>query len=83
MASTQGNGATRLMPTGECWCGCGEATSIGAYFAAGHDKRAEAAIVKVVYGSVPELLIAHGYGPGGKNAAHALAEFKQSGGQYL
>lgn len=71
------------MPTGECWCGCGETTSIGAYFAAGHDKRAEAAIVKVVYGSVPKLLMAHGYGPGGKNAAQALAAFKQGGGEYL
>lgn len=42
---------TTLIPTGTCWCGCGEKTSRGAFFAVGHDKRAESAIVKVVYGS--------------------------------
>jgi hypothetical protein len=73
----------KIIPTGECWCGCGEATSIGAFFAVGHDKRAEAAIVKVEYGSVPALLIKHGYGPGGKNASHELDEFKRGGGKYL
>lgn len=74
---------TKLMPTGDCWCGCGESTAIGAFFVPGHDKRAEAAIVKVEYGSVPDLLDRHGYGPGGKNASEALRKYQQGGGDYL
>jgi hypothetical protein len=49
----------------------------------GHDKRAEAAIVKVEYGDVPTLLLEHGYGPGGKNAQEELEKFQQQGGNYL
>ena len=75
--------ATRPLPNGECWCGCGAETSIGAYFVSGHDKRAEAAIVKVEYGDVPRMLVAHGYGPGGKNASEVLDDFQQQGGEYL
>jgi hypothetical protein len=74
---------TTLQPTGNCWCGCGQSASQGAFFAPGHDKRAEAAIVKVEYGSVPDLLDKHGYGPGGKNASEALAKFQANGGEYL
>ena len=74
---------TQLQPTGECWCGCGDRASRGAFFAPGHDKRAEAAIVKVEYGSVPDLLMKHGYGPGGKNASEALRRYQQEGGEYL
>jgi hypothetical protein len=70
-------------PTGECWCGCGEEAAKGAYFLPGHDRRAEAAIVKVEYGSVPQFLDEHGYGPGGKNAAEALAKYQREGGAYL
>lgn len=70
-------------PTGECWCGCGEETSAEAYFVPGHDRRAEAAIVKVEYGNVPSLLAAHGYGPGGKNASRELEDFRKRGGHYL
>jgi hypothetical protein len=81
--STQEAGPTPLMPTGSCWCGCGEYTSVGAFFSLGHDKRAEAAIVKVVYGSVPALLVAHGYGPGGRNPSVDLEEYKKGGGDYL
>jgi hypothetical protein len=71
------------IPTGECWCGCGEEAKRGAFFAPGHDKRAEAAVVKVIYGSVPQLLLAHGFGPGGKSASDALGEYQKSGGAYL
>lgn len=71
------------LPTGECWCGCDAEAKRGAFFAPGHDKRAEAAIVKVVYGSVPQLLLAHGFGPGEKSASHALAEYQKKGGAYL
>ncbi|WP_236655980.1 hypothetical protein [Streptacidiphilus jiangxiensis] len=54
----------RLIPTGHCWCGCGTQTGIGSFFARGHDKVAEAALIAVQYGgSVPQFLHAHGYGP--------------------
>ncbi|MFI8182454.1 hypothetical protein ACIF70_18330 [Actinacidiphila glaucinigra] len=54
----------RLIPTGTCWCGCGIETGIGSFFARGHDKTAEAALIAVKFGSsVPQLLQAHGFGP--------------------
>jgi hypothetical protein len=39
--------------------------------------------VKVVYGSVPALLIAHDYGPGGKNASQDLGASQKGKGAYL
>ena len=27
----------RLVPTGECWCGCGAETTSGSFFLPGHD----------------------------------------------
>ena len=74
---------TRQVPNGQCWCGCGESVSRGAFFLPGHDRRAEAAVVKVEYGTVPDLLVAHGYGPNGKSAAEELRKFQQRGGEYL
>ena len=59
-------------PTGSCWCGCGNETGPGSFFAPGHDRKAEAAIVRLEYGSVARLLEEHGYGPGGKNLLAAL-----------
>jgi hypothetical protein len=56
--------ASRLLPTGTCWCGCGGETGIGSFFLAGHDKVAESAVILVEYGSVPQFLDRHGYGPG-------------------
>ncbi|MDX3324728.1 hypothetical protein PV405_08615 [Streptomyces sp. ME02-6979-3A] len=54
----------RLLPTGTCWCGCGTETGIGSFFARGHDKIAEAALIRAEYGgTVPRFLAAHGYGP--------------------
>jgi hypothetical protein len=54
----------RLLPTGTCWCGCGQETSIGAFFARGHDKTAEAALLAVRFdSSVARLLHHHGFGP--------------------
>lgn len=54
----------RLIPTGTCWCGCGIETGIGSFFAKGHDKVAEAALLAVQYGgAVAQLLHHHGYGP--------------------
>ena len=73
----------RVLPTGNCWCGCGTETSIGAFFAPGHDKIGESAIVKVVYGSVPEMMAHHGFGPGGRNAQRELENYRKKGGKYL
>lgn len=57
MSTTQ-----RLLPTGACWCGCGEEVAVGAFFARGHDKVAEAALLATRYeGSVAQLLRGHGY----------------------
>ena len=55
----------RLLPTGECWCGCGKETSRGSFFKIGHDKVAESRVIRAEYGGVPEFLADHGYGPGG------------------
>jgi hypothetical protein len=54
----------RLLPTGNCWCGCGKEVGLGKFFAQGHDKTAESALIALKYeGSVPHFLHAHGYGP--------------------
>ncbi|MEY9966586.1 hypothetical protein ABIA33_004651 [Streptacidiphilus sp. MAP12-16] len=67
----------RLIPTGTCWCGCGAEAGIGSFFARGHDKVAEAALLAVEYSSsVPQLLHKHGYGP----ARSVSAEAVRSGG---
>ena len=67
MASIQ-----RLLPTGQCWCGCQGETGIGSFFLPGHDKVAESAVISVEYGGVPRFLVQHGYGPGGKNPKHEV-----------
>lgn len=56
----------RLMPTGECWCGCGGETSIGAFFLTGHDKTAESRVIAECYGNVANFVSAHGYAPNGR-----------------
>ncbi|MEU1787139.1 hypothetical protein ABZ553_14940 [Streptomyces sparsogenes] len=51
-------------PTGRCFCGCGREVGYGRYFAQGHDKLAEAALIAARYsGSVAQLLHAHKFGP--------------------
>lgn len=62
----------RLLPTGICWCGCGEETARGSFFLTGHDKVAEAAVVLAEYGGVAEFLASHGYSPEGKNPRQVL-----------
>jgi hypothetical protein len=57
----------RLIPTGECWCGCGEETGLGSFFRPGHDKKAESYVIALDFGTVADFLDARGYGPGGKN----------------
>lgn len=64
-----------LRPTGTWRCGCGEKASKGAFFVSSHDRKAEAAILKLHYGgTIPGMLAAHGYGPGGKNLQDELAK---------
>jgi hypothetical protein len=53
--------AKRLIPTGECWCGCGEEARRGSFFLPGHDKVAESAVVAIEYGGVAQLLDRHGF----------------------
>ena len=74
MASTE-----RLLPTGECWCGCGAETAIGSFFLSGHDKTAESAVISVEYGGVPKFLVRHGYGPEGKNPKDEVARWRSRG----
>lgn len=69
---------TRLLPTGQCWCGCGQDVARGSFFLPGHDKKAESAVILVEYGGVPEFLAKHGFGPGGKNPQNALAEWRRN-----
>jgi hypothetical protein len=69
------SGLPRLIPTGNCWCGCGSETSIGSFFAKGHDKIAEAALLAVQYGgAVAHLLNHHGYGPTRSVTADAVRD---------
>ncbi len=69
----------RLLPTGVCWCGCGATTRIGSFFVSGHDKAAEAAVILVRYGGVPQFLARHGFGPGGLNPRDELERWRDRG----
>jgi hypothetical protein len=53
----------RLLPTGQCWCGCSARIDLGSFFAPGHDKRAESRVIMEVFGDVPHFVNAFGYGP--------------------
>jgi hypothetical protein len=65
----------RLIPNGFCWCGCGKEVGLGKFFAQGHDKIAEAALMAARYeASVPRLLAEHGYGPANSVTAAAIAD---------
>ncbi|MEV7181672.1 hypothetical protein [Kitasatospora sp. NPDC093679] len=53
-----------VTPTGTCWCGCRAVVGSGSFFAQGHDKIAEAALLAARYdNSVARLLAHHGFGP--------------------
>ena len=49
--------------TGKCWCGCAKDT--GGHFASGCDRRAQQALLEIVYGNrkTVEVLAMLGYGP--------------------
>ncbi|MEX2242606.1 MAG: hypothetical protein WD716_02040 [Fimbriimonadaceae bacterium] len=68
-------------PNGVCWCGCGKPTGKGAYFVSGHDKKAESAVMQIRYGGVAEMLVHHGFGPGGLNLHDEHAKWKAAGGK--
>jgi len=40
-------------------------------------------VIKAEYGTVPDFLEKHGYGPGGKNPSIELKRFQETGGEYL
>ncbi len=69
----------RLIPTGECWCGCGAEAAIGSFFLPGHDKAAESAVIAVEYGGVPRFLVQHGYGPEGQNPKREVDRWRSNG----
>lgn len=64
-------------PAGTCFCGCGSGTAPDKFFLPGHDRAAEAAVVRLVYGGIPEFLAAHGFGPEGRSAIRELAELRR------
>jgi hypothetical protein len=69
----------RLIPTGECWYGCGKEAGRGFFFLPGYGKVAESAVLLIEYGGVPEFLTRHGYAPGGKNPRKALEAWRSRG----
>ena len=73
MTDRQGN----PLPTGECWCNCGESTGRGAFFRTGHDRRAVSYVLEIKHkGSIAQFLLDKGYGPGGKNLKEELEEHR-------
>lgn len=68
----------RLLQTTFCWCGCGQRTKrLGSFFVGGHDRKAESWLIKMHYGSVPQFLLDHGYGPDGKNLKDEWEQFEE------
>jgi hypothetical protein len=55
----------RLLPTGECWCGCGAEVPLGRFFVVGHDRRAVQRVIMEKFGSTPDFLLKTGYAPKG------------------
>ncbi|MBQ0891113.1 hypothetical protein KBZ94_40430 [Streptomyces sp. RM72] len=54
----------RLLPTGDCFCGCGAEVGIGRWFVPGHDITAAGALRAVEGGlSLPQRLVEAGFGP--------------------
>ena len=69
-----------ILPTGYCFCGCGDTASRGAYFIAGHDRRVDKWLNEMLHGNTVGRLINHGYGPGGKSLHDAHKQWKQAQG---
>ncbi|WP_372412505.1 hypothetical protein [Streptomyces luteireticuli] len=64
----------RLLPTGECFCGCGGEAEIGRWFVRGHDITAGAALRAVEGVSLPQRLVDAGFGPGRSVVAQAVEQ---------
>ena len=60
--------------TGRCWCGCGETAQ--AYFAPGHDRRAQQDLLRIVYGprDTVAILAVLGFGTGKDNSVRAARD---------
>ena len=71
----------RILPTGDCWCGCGSETTPGNFFVPGHDKVAESAVINLKYGSVAEFMVAHDFGPSGRNPRSEMDDWRRNGGR--
>jgi hypothetical protein len=66
---------SRLVPTGDCFCGCGEEAEIGRWFVQGHDITAAAALRAVEGGlSLPQRLVEAGFGPERSVVEEAVAK---------
>jgi hypothetical protein len=53
--------------------------ALGKFFAPGHDKVAESAVILTRYGGVPEFLVRHGFGPGGLNPRGEIDRWRATG----
>ncbi|WP_331752637.1 hypothetical protein OG440_40595 (plasmid) [Streptomyces sp. NBC_00637] len=62
------------MPTGDCFCGCGGEAEIGRWFVRGHDITAAAALRAVEGLSLPQRLVAAGFGPERSVVEEAVAK---------
>lgn len=68
---------SRVLPTGECWCGCETEVPRGKFFVAGHDRRAESMVIAMENGGVAEFLAEKGYAPDEKNLFKTYAEWRK------
>ncbi len=57
-----------IKPEGVCWCGCGQATTLGKFWIPGDDSKALRAVIEREFGDTVDFLDALGYGPGRRNA---------------
>ena len=71
---------TRVLPTGECWCGCGTEVPRGAFFVTGHDRKADSMLIRMEYGGVAEFLAAKGFAPDEKNLKKTYEEWQKRNG---
>lgn len=67
----------KLEPTGTCWCGCGQPTKPGRFFVQTHDRTAESAVIKVLFGDIAHFLAHHGFSDTGRNARQELTEWER------
>lgn len=67
----------RVLPTGECWDGCGTDVPRGAFFVPGHDRRADSMLIKMKYGGVAEFLAEEGYAPAERNLLKTYEEWRK------